>query len=117
MTFEYKLSVSAFASDLNEDYEYTLKNRPKSISTATRAIKQAMKGFKNVKVEHVDQHKYTITFESEDSSEELRNLAQMGEFAPIVVKRLGSNKGFNLYGKPKKESSKRVKKSPKLSKL
>ena len=57
------------------------------------AIKKAMIGFENLNIEFIKDNKYMISTTGPDlsTSNEMRNLAQMGEFTNYTVKKRGSN--------------------------
>ena len=82
-----RFTVKVFHND-TKNYHYTYERKATN-SRVKWWIKKAMLGFNNVSVEHVKDIVYHVysTGPDENTSNEMRNLAQMGEFSPYVVKR------------------------------
>jgi energy-coupling factor transporter ATP-binding protein EcfA2 len=90
--------VRVFYNDTDVDNRYTYQRKstkddtPKVIS----AIERAMEGFMNVVVKHVNGNEYEIWTDGPDefTSDEMRNLAQMGEYTDFTLQMAP---GFDFY--------------------
>jgi hypothetical protein len=96
---KYVLKVHAF--HVNDDpraasYVGRGVSSKRDIDAVTKLIYKNMEGFRNVSVTHERQNVFTITSDGpdEDTSPELRNLAQMADDAPFTVKPLP---GFDFF--------------------
>ena len=90
----FKFIVNVYKNDIDSNAKYTYKN-PSKLSEKNKvisAIKKAMIGFENLNIEFIKDNKYMISTTGPDSStsNEMRNLAQMGEFTNYTVKKRGS---------------------------
>ena len=90
----FKFTVNVYKNDIDNNANYTYKN-PSKLSEKKKvisAIKKAMIGFENLNIEFIKDNKYMISTTGPDSStsNEMRNLAQMGEFTDYIVKKRGS---------------------------
>ena len=82
--------------DCNRSGSYRRKAEKKDVPKVKKAILRAMDGFVNVVVKHVKDNEYELWTDGPDehTSDELRNLAQMGEFTDFTVKMAP---GFDFY--------------------
>ena len=82
--------VEVFYNDVDDNYMYTYKRKTteKDRGKVIKAIEKAMIGFCNVKVTHMKDNIYTISSNGPDerTSNEARNLNQMGEFTDFTVR-------------------------------
>ena len=84
------MRVHVYTNDSDEDgqYTYAVKATAKYKDQVIDAIKIALDGFKRVKVVYLYGNVYKLTHMGPDeySSEEMRNLVQMGEFTDFTIR-------------------------------
>ena len=81
--------VHVFYNDKKDSqYTYLREVTTNDVPEVKKAILRAMKGFTNVMVKHVEGNEYELWTDGPDkhTSDEMRNLAQMGEFTKFTVK-------------------------------
>jgi hypothetical protein len=91
-----KKILYAFTNDYDKNtfiYTYAKKIPAKDASKVIKAIKKAMKGFLNVIVKHIKDNKYELstTGPDQNTSNELKKLAQLGEYTKYTVKMAKGN--------------------------
>ena len=94
-----KKILYAFTNDYDKNtfiYTYAKKIPAKDASKVIKAIKKAMEGFLNVIVKHIKDNKYELstTGPDQNTTDELKNLAQLGEYTKYTVKMA---KGYNWW--------------------
>ena len=92
---EHVKRVKVFYNDVDSNYIYTYKRKtPANVSgKVIKALKKSMKGFCNLKVTHMKDNVYSIASRGPDSktSNEARNLSQLGEVSDFAVKLMSGN--------------------------
>ena len=86
------MRVSVYRNDSDEygQYTYAVKATAKYKNRVIYAIKRALDGYKGVKVMYLYGNVYKLTHMGPDkyTSDEMRNLAQMGEYTEFTIRDL-----------------------------
>lgn len=84
----YKQFRVFYSDDQDGGYTYRRKAKPEDKWRVYAAVQSAMEGFRSVVVRHIHDNIYELGTDGpdENTSHEMRNLSQIGEYTPFTIR-------------------------------